>query len=480
MAPAGREVPFRRTKIVATLGPRSATREAIAGLLESGADVFRLNFSHGTADEHAERARTIRELEREHPFPVGIVQDLQGPKLRIGRFAGTGGVTLETGAPFSLTRDPAPGDARRVSLPHDELLRAALPGHRIRLRDGLVELVVRKVTRDSIDAEVTDGGELTDLAGVNVPDTPLSLPALTPKDESDVVAGARMGFDWVALSFVRKPDDLREARARLRAAGSEAALMAKIERPEAVRRFDEILAEADGIMVARGDLGVEMAPEEVPMIQKRIIRACIEAGKPVVTATQMLQSMIDSPRPTRAEASDVANAICDGSDAIMLSGETAVGRFPVESVRMMDRIASEVERSPDASSFRRLAREDAASVPDAVCRSAAELSQILGAAVIAAFTASGATAGRIARHRPTSRIVALTPSRAVARRLALHWGVHPLCAPDPEHFDALVEAARERLSAAGLARRGDRVVLVSGVPFGVAGSTNALRVETIA
>lgn len=481
MSAPARSAPFRRTKIVATLGPATATREPIERLLAAGCDVFRLNFSHGTREEHAERVRVIRDLERTHPYPIAILQDLQGPKLRIAKFAAPGGVTLRAGQPFALTRDAAPGDPARVGLGFPGLVDAMRAGDRIRLRDGLVELRVRSVSAVAIETEVTTGGLLTDNAGINVPDTGLALPALTEKDAADLEFGASIGVDWVALSFVRSAADLRLARERLAAARSGARLMAKIEKPAAVERFDEILAEADGVMVARGDLGVEMAPEAVPPIQKRIIRACAEAGKPVVTATQMLQSMIDSPTPTRAEASDVANAIYDGTDAVMLSGETAVGSYAAESVAMMDRIAGEVERSPDfaAATLHRARHRGAGSVPDAVCDAAVRLAEILPAALIVAYTASGATASRIARHRPAARIVALTPSRDAARRLALAWGIAPVHAPEPPHTDALAEEALRRVREAGLARPGDRIIIVSGVPFGVAGSTNALRVATV-
>ncbi|MBI4230142.1 MAG: pyruvate kinase, partial [Planctomycetes bacterium] len=333
--------------------------------------------------------------------------------------------------------------------------------------------------------EVVEGGPLTDHKGANLPDTPIDLPSLSDKDIEDLRHGASLGVDWVALSFIRSREDLRVARGELRRVGSQARLMAKIELRTAVDRFAEILEEADGIMIARGDLGVEMGPETVPVIQKRIIRSCLDAGKPVVTATQMLESMIRNPTPTRAEASDVANAIFDGTDAVMLSAETATGEHPAEAVRMMDRIIRDVESSPlyhDPVRSRRLGDtfdHAAPNVQDAICLSATRNADVLGAKVIASFTSSGSTAWRVARHRPRAPTVALTPHEHIARQLSIGWGILALLAPDPSSSDHLTEEAIARLRAAGLVQEGDTIVVTAGVPFGRTGTTNMLRVERV-
>ncbi len=477
--------PVRRTKIIATIGPASSSPERIRLLLEMGVNVFRLNFSHGTREEHAERIRVIRKaMEAEHR-PVGILQDLQGPKIRVGTFREAGGAVLRAGKRFRLRASADPGDTQGVALTNPKLLRHLRPGHRILLNDGLISLRVVAIDPSGADTEIVEGGPLTDHKGVNLPDTPIDLPSLSDKDLEDLRHGASLEVDWVALSFVRSREDLKAARGELHRTGSRAKLMAKIELRTAVDRIDEILGEADGIMIARGDLGVEMGPERVPVIQKQIIRACLDAGKPVVTATQMLESMIRNPTPTRAEASDVANAIFDGTDAVMLSAETATGEHPAEAVRMMDRIIREVEASPlyhDPTRNRRLAdafNRAEPNVQDAICLSATRNADLLGAKVIASFTASGSTAWRVARHRPISPTVALTPYEHVARQLSIGWGILALLAPDPSSSDHLTEEAIARLRAARLVQAGDTIVVTAGVPFGRTGATNMLRVERV-
>ncbi|NUQ01252.1 MAG: pyruvate kinase [Armatimonadetes bacterium] len=470
----------RRTKIIATLGPASASRELIAEMVRSGVDVFRLNFSHGDWDEHRERMEDIRAIEAEVGWPLGVLQDLQGPKIRTGTFAASGGVELREGTTFRLTTDLSPGDETRVGTTLPELVAELEPGQRLLLNDGLVELLVTAREPGALVTQVIYGGYLSDHKGINVPEADLSVPALSAKDLHDLEYGVSLGVDWVALSFVRRPSDLKEARAALDRLGSRAKLMAKIEKPGAVTRFEEILAEADGVMIARGDLGVEMPPEDVPVVQRHIISRSIEAGKPVVVATQMLESMIHNPRPTRAEASDVANAIYEGADAVMLSGETAVGRYPLEAVRMMDRVAKEVEASPNyAERLYSFPLQEGPSIPHAVCHSACRIAQILPAEVIASFTWTGSTAWRVARYRPRAMVVALTPFEKVARQLTVGWGIVPLTAPDPTSTDRMTAQAIERLRAAGIAEPGQTMVLTAGVPFGQSGTTNMVRVERL-
>ena len=466
----------RRAKIVATLGPASAGRENVAALCEAGADAFRLNFSHGTHEELAALSAAVREVEREAARPVAVVADLQGPKLRIGAFAG-GSARLEAGARFRLDDSPAPGGARRVRLPHREVFAALRPGADLLLDDGRVRLRVLEAAAESAETEVIVGGALSDRKGVNVPGVELPLKALTPKDCRDLAFAVGLGADWLALSFVQRPEDIAEAR---KLAGPGAAIMAKIEKPAAVERFDEILEYADGVMVARGDLGVEMRPEQVPSIQKQIVRAARRAGKPVVVATQMLESMIRAPEPTRAEASDVATAVYDGGDALMLSAETAAGAFPVEAASMMRRIVERVERDPLHA--RMLAAAHAPLSPtaaDALSAAARQVAHTVGAAAIATYTQSGATALRAARERPDMPILCLTPSRRMARRLALVWGVRCIHGEDARDFDDMAERACRAAALHGYAAHGDRLVIVAGVPFGTPGATNLLHIAHI-
>lgn len=468
----------RRTKIVATLGPASSSGEVITRLLEAGVNVFRLNFSHGTREMHRANIELIRQESKRLGRAVGVLQDLQGPKIRTGTFI-DGQVTLEPGATFTLTcGDPEPGTVKRVSVSYRNLYNDVKVGDTLLLDDGRLVLEVTALKGENITTKVIVGGVLSNNKGINIPGADLSIPALTDKDVEDLLYGAELDLDWVAMSFVRSRDDLLLARHYLARAGSQAKLMAKIEKPSAVERFDEILQEVDGVMVARGDLGVEMAPERVPLIQKRLIRACLDAGKPVVTATQMLESMIQNPTPTRAEASDVANAIYDGTDAVMLSAETAVGAYPVEAVAMMDRIARSVEAD---EGYRRAMREHYPTpentTADAVSLAACQMAFNLSASLIVTFTSSGATALRVARNRPSAPILAVTPNERAYRQMTVAWGVVPHMSEDIKNTDEMVEVATVAMRATQLAEAGDRFVITAGVPFAMRGTTNLIRVE---
>jgi pyruvate kinase len=466
----------RQTKIVATLGPASATDEIIARLFHTGADVFRLNFSHGSHADHAARIATVRALELATGRPIGILADVQGPKLRVGRFAG-GRVHLSTGQHFRLDQDPTPGNATRVELPHPEILAAATSGTTLLLDDGKLRLRVDRNRGGHLECEVVTGGPLSDRKGVNVPDILLQIPALTEKDRCDMDFALRHGVDFIGLSFVQRPEDVAEARA---IADGRAWILSKIEKPQALEQLDEIIALSDAVMVARGDLGVELPPEEVPLAQKRIVRAARAAGKPVVVATQMLESMISAPAPTRAEASDVAGAVFDGADAVMLSGETAAGQYPQEAVAMMDRIVTRVEQDPgwrktiDAS---RSASDG--SISAAISEAASQIARSIGARAIAAFTSSGATALRVARERPSQPVLAVVTEQTVARRLALAWGVHSVHTEDARTMTEAVARAGRLARDEGFAQNGETVVVAAGIPFGQAGTTNALRVTIV-
>ena len=470
--------PARRTKIVATLGPSTSTREAIEQLVDAGVNVFRVNFSHGTREIHKSNVAIIRDVAEKAGRAIGILQDLQGPKIRVATFA-EGKVVLDAGQPFALTcDDDAPGDANRVGVTYANLCRDVGPGDALLLDDGRLALEVDRVEGATIHTHVTLGGTLSNNKGINIPGADLSIPALTDKDVDDLHFGAELDVDWVAMSFVRSRDDLLLARHYLSRAGSQAKLMAKVEKPGAVERFAEILREVDGVMVARGDLGVEMAPERVPLIQKRLIRACLEAGKPVITATQMLESMIDAPTPTRAEASDVANAIYDGTDAVMLSGETAVGAYPIDAVRIMDRIARTVEAD---AAYRMGMREHVPkpddTTADAVSFGACEMAYSLSAHLIVSFTSSGATALRVSRNRPNAPILAITPTQRAYRYLTVAWGVVPYLSEDIGSSDEMVQRSTVAIHDTQLVEPGGRFVITAGVPFGMRGSTNLIRVE---
>jgi pyruvate kinase len=466
----------RRTKIIATLGPASSTPEMLSRLFHGGADVFRLNFSHGTHEDHADRIAMIRELERETHHPIGILADVQGPKLRVGQFAG-GRVQLQSGQPFTLDLNPTPGDVRRVNLPHPEIIKAATIGTTLLLDDGKLRLRVTRVRDDHLETEVMVGGPLSDRKGVNVPDVVLPIPALTEKDRDDLNFALEHGVDYIGLSFVQRPEDVVEAKA---IAAGRAWIMTKMEKPQALDNLEEILRLTDAVMVARGDLGVELPPEEVPLAQKRIVRAARQLGRPVVVATQMLESMISAPAPTRAEASDVATAVFDGADAVMLSAETAAGQYPFEAVNIMDRIVARVEQDPGWRSFVEASRPaPERSVADAVAAAARQVAHTVGATVVCAFTNSGSTALRAARERPEAPIIGLTPSDASGRRLALVWGVHAVVTPETHSMTETVAKATRVALQEGFANHGQNIVVIAGIPFGQAGTTNSLRVAIV-
>lgn len=468
----------RRSKIVATLGPATSSPEMITSLLAAGVNVFRLNFSHGTKEMHRQNIELIRSEAKRLGTAVGVLQDLQGPKIRTTTFE-DGRVELTAGQGFTLTcGDDTPGNAERVGVTYRGLYADVKPGDTLLLDDGRLSLVVEDVIGQSISTRVVIGGVLSNNKGINIPGADLSIPALTDKDVQDLITGVELDVDWVAMSFVRSRDDLLLARHYLNREGSPAKLMAKIEKPGAVERFDEILREVDGIMVARGDLGVEMPPERVPLVQKRLIRASVEAGKPVITATQMLESMITNSTPTRAEASDVANAIYDGTDAVMLSAETAVGAYPVEAVRMMDRIARSVEADPSyQDKMRAFQLKTDESTADVVSFGACEMAWNLSAHLIVTFTSSGSTALRVSRNRPSAPIMALTPSERALRQMTLAWGVIPLQAEDISSTDEMVEVANSAIETLGIGVNDARYVITAGVPFGQRGTTNLIRIE---
>ncbi|HYE00344.1 MAG TPA: pyruvate kinase [Alphaproteobacteria bacterium] len=473
--PAGRRR-LRATKIVATLGPGTSTPARIRALFDAGVDMFRLNFSHGRQAEHGERLAMIREVERAVGRPIAVLADLQGPKLRIGAFA-AGAIALAPGMALRLDLDPAPGDARRVALPHPEIFAALAPDAALLLNDGRVRLRVERCGADFADTVVESGTELSDRKGVNVPGVVLPLSPLTAKDRDDLRYALEIGVDWVALSFVQRPEDVAEAR---RLIGGRAALMAKIEKPAAIDCLEEIVGLADAVMVARGDLGVEMPAEDVPPIQKRIVREARRAGRPVVVATQMLESMISSPAPTRAEASDVATAVYDGADGIMLSAETATGAYPVEAVAMMDRICRRVEHDP---AYRAVMEADRPAprraTGDAITAAARQVAQTLGAAAIVTYTTSGSTTLRAARERPEVPVLCLTAELATARRLAVSYGVHAVAAGDVADYGDMVRKASRIARRDGFAVAGQSLVITAGVPFGTPGNTNALRVAAV-
>ncbi len=448
----------------------------LARLFEAGADIFRLNFSHGTHEDHAASIRNIRALEARERRPIAILADVQGPKLRVGRFGG-GRVHLATGQTFRLDMNPTPGDSRRVMLPHPEIIAAATAGTNLLLDDGKLRLRVRRRLADHLECEVLVGGPLSDRKGVNVPDVALPIPALTEKDRADLAFVLEQGVEYIGLSFVQRPEDVTEAR---QLAGDRAWLLTKIEKPQALDDLTTILALSDAAMVARGDLGVELPPEEVPLAQKRIVREARRLGRPVIVATQMLESMISAPAPTRAEASDVATAVFDGADAVMLSAETAAGQYPVEAVSMMDRIVTRVER--DAGWAEQMRASRPASEPalsDAMAAAAVQVARTIDAKAIVAFTASGLSAIRISRERPAVPVLGLTPSAETARRLAVCWGVHAVRTAEVMTMGAAVTHGARIAQRGGFAQPGDQVVVVAGVPFGQAGTTNALRVTIV-
>lgn len=448
----------------------------IRKLVLAGANVFRLNFSHGTHDDHRARLRLVREVEKETGRLVGVLGDLQGPKLRVGVF-GAGPIKLEQGQKFRLDLDPTPGDDKRVQLPHPEIFSAIKEGSELLLDDGKVRLVVRNHGKDFAETEVVTGYALSDRKGVNVPDVVLPLSPLTKKDRADLEVALDMGVDWIALSFVQRPEDVAEARKLI---GDRAAILAKLEKPSAIQYLKPIMEQADGVMVARGDLGVEMPPEQVPQLQRQIVAEARRQGKPVIVATQMLESMITNATPTRAEASDVATAVYEGADAIMLSAESASGKYPLEAVAMMDRIARNTQSDP--SFYTGLAAQHPDLQPtqaDAITSAARQIADTVQAVAIATYTTSGSTTLRAVRERPRVPVLCLTSSLQTARRLALSFGVHAVHTADIASFPEMVQKAAQIAQNDGIAKTGDRMVITAGVPFGQPGNTNVLRLAVI-
>ncbi len=466
----------RRAKIIATLGPASRDPETIAALYEAGADVFRLNFSHGSHADHAGSVAAIRALEEQTGRPITILMDLQGPKLRVGQFQG-GSVVLKPGANFRLDLNAELGSEARVCLPHPEIFAALRPGASLLVNDGHLRLKVKTCGKDFAETEVIVAGVISDRKGVNVPDVTLPIPALTPKDKIDLEFGLSQGVDWVGLSFVQRPEDVAEVRAAVK---GRAGILSKLEKPSALDQLDAIVELSDSVMVARGDLGVEMPLEQVPVLQKRIVRACRKRGKPVVVATQMLESMIKSPVPTRAETSDVATAIYDGVDAVMLSAETAAGMFPVRAVATMHRIIGHVEGDEHYLNLMRAGHfETEHSSPAAITAAAGQIAHTLKAAAIVTFTSSGSTTLRAAQERPEVPILCITPSLSAGRRLGLVWGVHALVGDFIHSVDDIGDVAVKGAQRCGIGKDGQALVITAGMPFGKVGSTNMVRVVWI-
>lgn len=464
---------LRKVKIVATLGPASSSRSMVRKLMFAGADAFRINMSHGTHAQKSKLVEAIRSFEKELRRPTTILFDLQGPKLRVGNFTG-GSAEVEKGERLVLDRDVAIGDAHRVELPHPELFEAISRGDRVLIDDGKIRLKVLDAEEQRIVTEVQVGGTISDHKGVNVPDVVVPIPALTDKDRADLQFALEQNADWIALSFVQRPEDVAEARALI---GEKAALMAKIEKPAAIDRLNDIIALSDGVMVARGDLGVELPPEDVPPLQNKIVASARRYGKPVVVATQMLESMINSPTPTRAEVSDVATAIYDGADAVMLSAESATGKFPCEAVQMMDRIAQSVEGDPVYPArvhFTETKLEP--TTADALAGSTRHIANTISATAMLCYTSSGSTARRVARERPAVPLLAMSHSKITVRRLGLLWGVYAVHTRDVTSFEEMVAKAKRMALRHKIAEGGDRLVIMAGVPFGTPGSTNVIHV----
>jgi pyruvate kinase len=464
---------LRKVKILATLGPASSSASMIRRLMLAGVDAFRINMSHGTHAQKAKLVEAIRGLEKEFHRATTILFDLQGPKLRVGNFEG-GSAELVKGDRFILDRDRKVGGSGRVELPHPELFEAIGKGDRVLVDDGKIRLKVIEAQDRQITAEVMVGGTISDHKGVNVPDVVVPIPALTDKDKADLQFALEQKADWIALSFVQRPEDVAEARELI---GEKASLMAKIEKPAAIDRLNDIIELSDGVMVARGDLGVELPPEDVPPLQNKIVAAARQFGKPVVVATQMLESMVSSPTPTRAEVSDVATAIYDGADAVMLSAESATGQYPCEAVQMMDRIAQSVESDPVYPArvhFTKTHLEP--TTGDALAGSARQIANTVSARAMVCYTSSGSTARRIARERPAVPLLAMTSSQVTARRLGLLWGVHAVRTRDVENFEEMVAKGKRMALRHHIAKGGERLVLMAGVPFGISGSTNVIHV----
>ena len=466
----------RNTKIIATLGPSSSSPLKIHSLFQAGADIFRLNFSHGNHDDHRKRVFHIRQYEKRLGRPIAILGDLQGPKIRIGIFKKTN-VTLKNNQKFVLDLNPKEGDQNRVFLPHKEIFKSVKKNNKILIDDGKIILNIDKVLSDQIVTEVLVGGKISNKKGVNIPETFLKISSLTEKDIKDLKFCLDLSLDYIALSFVQKSKDINDLKKYV---GNQTGIMAKFEKPMAIKNMDEILQHCDAAMVARGDLGVEMPPEEVPIIQKKIVQSCRDFGIPVVVATQMLDSMVESPSPTRAEASDVATAVFDSADCLMLSAETASGKFPVESVKIMDRIIRGVEND---NSYRQILESKQIKLEettsDAISSAASQVVKTVLAKAIFTYTRSGATAKRAARERPTVPIIGLSPERITARQLALIWGVHTIHALEPKSFSGMINNACELAKKEGIVKKGDYVVITAGAPIGVSGSTNNLRIAKI-
>jgi pyruvate kinase len=466
----------RCAKILTTLGPATPTEDSLEALVRAGADMVRLNFSHGSHEDHRRRYNMVRAVEKKLGRTIGILMDLQGPKLRVGEFVG-GKVKLETGATFRLDMEPELGDVNRVQLPHPEIFRAMDVGTDLLLDDGKIRLRVEVVTPDHAITRIITGGMLSDHKGLNVPNAILPISALTEKDRRDLQFGLDLGVDWVALSFVQRPEDVAEARKLI---AGRAAIISKLEKPSAIEHLNEIIELSDAVMVARGDLGVEVPPERVPILQKRILNACHTMGKPVVVATQMLESMITAPTPTRAEASDVATAIYDGADTVMLSAETAVGQYPLEAVAIMDKIIHQVENDEHYRMLHDNRRErPEGTASDAISAAASQVAATIKAAAIVTYTSSGSTTLRAARQRPSVPILCLTAEVKTARRMAMVWGVHSVLERDISNFDEMIEKANKASREEGFAQVGERIVITAGVPFGTPGTTNVLRIAWV-
>jgi pyruvate kinase len=468
---------FRHSKIVCTIGPASRSSRTIDRLLRAGMDVARLNFSHGSHADHAESIVMLRAAAAHIHKPIAILADLQGPKIRTGPLAGSAPVILRTGQKFVITTARVLGDSTRVSTVFKPLPREVHRGDRILLSDGLIELRVEQVRGRDVICEVVNGGALGEHKGINLPGVKLRVPALTPKDRQDLRFALKHGANYIAVSFVRRPEDVMLAKSLVRRVGKDTPVIAKLEKPEAIENLDAILRVADGVMVARGDLGVEMNPERVPVVQKTIIKRAREFRRPVITATQMLESMTENPRPTRAEASDVANAIFDGSDAVMLSAETASGKYPVETVSMMARIIEEAESS--ITEFPRPVPQERLKVAETVAELVCHASRELHMKLIAVFTHSGFTARLISRYRPLVPIIAFSPEEETRRRMALIWGVHPQTISDVRKVDGLASVAEKRLLEERLVRKGDVIGIVAGTPMGIRGTTNFMKFHVI-
>lgn len=467
----------RQTKIVATLGPASTTEDVIRELFIRGVDMFRLNFSHGTHEDHAARYNIIRKLEKEFNRPIGVLADMQGPKNRIGKFK-DGKIEITAGQLLRLDLDETPGDATRVNLPHPEVIAAMKPGSIILLDDGKVKMEIVEQGQDYLVGKIISGRVLSNNKGFNIPGVILPVSTFTEKDRRDLEAALALGVDWIAQSFVQTPEDVAEAKKLI---AGRAALMVKIEKPSAVQYFDQILVQADGVMLARGDLGVEIPPEEVPVVQKKIVRKVRYAGKPIVVATQMLESMIENAAPTRAEASDVATAVFDGTDAVMLSAETASGQYPFEAVQIMDRICQQVEKDELYRSIINADHPDARhnDASDAITVAADQVAHDIKAVCIVTYTTSGSTALRAVRQRPEMKVVCLTQNLSTARRLAVSYGVHAIEVDHINTFADAVAMAQKLVKSEGIAGKGQRFVMTAGVPFGTPGSTNILRVAWV-